>query len=175
MSDSEDLVPVIFEWTGDSMVPLPQQKALCDEQYAVHERYRLVPLQQRSMRSHNHYFAALNDAWRALPDEQAIRFPTVDHFRKWCLIQTGWHNRREIACSSKAEARRFAAFIRQADEYGVCYAEEAAVVHLTARSQSMKAMGKADFQQSKEDVLAKAAEMTTMTAEQLNQEAGRSA
>jgi hypothetical protein len=66
---------------------------------------------------------------------------------------------RTIVCASKAEAQRVAAFIKPMDEYAVVLAQEATVTVYTAKSQSMRAMGKEAFQASKDAVLGVLADM----------------
>ncbi len=175
MSDSEELAPVLFEWDGDAMVPIPQQKALANEQYVVHERYRLVEIKTRRQGSHNHYFAALNEAHKNLSDSDLMRFPKAEHLRKWALIQTGWLNRTEHPCATKAEADRWAARMKARDEFAVVFAQGDVVVEINARSQSYRAMGKEDFQKSKWDVLNKVAELIGVSGDDLRRNAGRSA
>jgi len=141
----------MFQWDGEAMRPM--RSRLADREYVVGEKYRLGVIEDRSANSHSHYFAALHEAWTNLPDDQAERFPTVEHLRKYALIQSGFRDERSIACASKAEALRVAAFIKPMDEYAVVIVREAVVLVYTAKSQSMKAMGKAAFQESKSKVL----------------------
>ncbi len=168
--------PILFRWEGDAMRPAGARNAkACDDVFVVGELYRLVEANDRSMRSHNHYFAALNDTWLSLPEHQTERFPTVEHLRKWCLIRAGYSDSRQIVCASKAEAQRVAAFIRPMDEYAVITFAEAVVTVWTAQSQSLKAMGKAEFQKSKDAVLEIAAGLIGVTAPELRREAGMAA
>lgn len=170
MSDTPQ--PILCEWVGDAFIPVgPSWAKAADKDYIVHERYRIAPVEVRSKRSHNHYFAAVADAWKNLPKEYTERFPTAEHLRKWCLIKRGWRDERTIVCSSKAEAQRMAAFMKPLDEYAVIVAKEAVVVHWTAKSQSARAMGKQDFQQSKDDVLDELAQMLGTTADDLKKNA----
>ena len=59
----------------------------------------------------------------------------------------------EFVASSKAEATRLAAFLRPIDDYAVVSVDHCVVTVWTAQSQSMKAMGKEAFQESKTKVL----------------------
>lgn len=151
------------------MQPLNPRAA--DRAYVIGEVYRLVPHEERSARSHNHYFASLHEAWTNLPEEAAERFPSVDHLRKWALIKAGFRDERSIACSSKAEAQRIAAFVKPMDEFAVVVVREAVVVVLTAKSQSVKAMGKQDFQASKDAVLEIVSELIGVKPDQLQGQA----
>lgn len=146
-------VPLLFTWTGDSFVPLKRFQKACDDQFVIGERYLLEETKERSQVSHNHYFASLHDGWLNLPETVAERFPTVEHLRKWCLVRVGFHDQRSIVASTKAEAQRIAAFIRPVDEFAVVIVSECTVTIYTAKSQSKKAMGAADFQKSKSAVL----------------------
>lgn len=163
------IYPLAFRWDGEAMRPLNPRAA--DRQYVVEEIYRLEPREDRSAASHAHYFAALNNAHDNLPADLAERFPTPDALRKYALIRTGWRDERSIVASSKAEARRLAAFIKPMDEFAVVSVHDAAVIVWTAKSQSMRAMGKADFQRSKDDVLGFLAEILGVTPDQLGKAA----
>jgi hypothetical protein len=165
--------PIAFTWDGDHMVPL--SPAAADRQYVVHETYRLVPYEDRSQASHNQYFAAVNEAWQNLPAEVAERFATAEHLRKLCLIKAGYRDERSIVAASKAEAQRLVAFIRPLDDYAVVLASEAVVTVYTAKSQSMKAMGKRVFQESKQAVLDICADLIGVAPAQLSSNAGRAA
>lgn len=161
--------PLIFEWTGTAMAPLNRRAA--ERQYTIGEHYRLEPKEDRSAASHAHFFASLADAHANLSDDLAERFVTPDALRKYALIRTGWRDERSIVAASKAEARRIAAFIRPMDEFAVVGVHDAAVVVWTAKSQSMKAMGKAEFQASKDAVLGFLAEMIGVSPDRLGRAA----
>jgi hypothetical protein len=132
------------------MVPLSKRAHAV---YVVGERYTLAPHQARSMETHNHYFAALQEIWENLPEELALRYPTAEHMRKLALIHKGYHTNQDFVAASKAEAIRLAAFCRQFDEYALVITKEAVVTVYRPKSQSMRAMGKAEFGKSKQDVL----------------------
>ncbi len=151
------LIP--FRWSGEAMIPLPNFAKRCDEAFVVGEVYRMDVVEQRSHRSHNHFFASVHDAWLNLPEPYTDRFPTAEHLRKWCLIKAGFRDERTIVAKSKAEAQRFVKFIRPVDDCAVIIARDAVVIHWTAKSQSMKAMGRKEFQRSKDAVLAECAKL----------------
>ena len=167
--------PITYTWNGECHVPLPRFAKLCDAQFVIGEQYRLVVHEDRSANSHRHYFAALHEAWQNLPEEHAERFPTSEHFRKWLLIHTGYRDERSIVCASKAEAQRVAAFVRPADEYAVVSVNECAVIFWTAKSQSMRAMGKKEFGESKQAVLELAASMIGVSVPDLRKNVGNAA
>ena len=144
---------VVFHWDGESMVPLDRFRHTCDEQYVIGEKYLLDAVECRSLASHNHYFAALNELWSNLPEKIDFMFPTAEHLRKHCLIMTGYRDERSFVAASKAEATRLAAFIKPIDDYAIVSVHENTVMVWTAKSQSYRAMGKVDFQKSKTDVL----------------------
>ena len=168
-------VPVIFQWDGDNMAPLKRFKSLCDKQYVVGQTYPLIVEEIRSRASHDHYFAALHNAWLNLPETIAERYATETHLRKWCLIRAGYHDEKSFVCSSKAEAIRLAAFIKPIDDYAVVVVSEAVVKVFTALSQSKRAMGAKVFQESKDRVLGVVANMVGVTPAALKAEAGEAA
>jgi len=145
--------PLTFTWDGDGMQPVASCRRAANERYVVGERYRMDTIEERSQKSHSHYFASLNEMWASLPDDKAVHFPSVDHLRKFALIRCGYSDQRQIVCASKAEAQRVARFVKPMDEYAVVTHHEAVVSVFTAQSQSRKAMGHKAFQESKDKVL----------------------
>lgn len=148
-----------FRWNGDAMVPLPGFQRRCDAEFVVGEVYNLEAIEQRSAKSHAHFFASVNEAWQNLPENLVEQFPTSEQLRKWCLIRAGYAEHRNIVAASKAEAQRIAAFVKPMDSYAVVTVRESVVTVYTAESQSMKAMGKQRFQESKDAVLSLLATM----------------
>lgn len=167
--------PILFQWNGEAMVPHRRYQVECDRAFVIGEVYRLAVQEHRSQSSHNHFFAAVQEAWMNLPEDQAERFPTADHLRKYALIRAGCRDERSIVCASKAEAQRIAAFIKPMDEYAVVTVSEAVVRVFTAQSQSTAAMGKKAFQESKSKVLDVLAEMIGVQPETLTRNVGRAA
>lgn len=167
------IAPLAFRWDGDAMLPLNPR--IADKQYVVGEVYRLEPREERSGASHSHYFAALNEAHANLPEYLAEQFPTVDHLRRWALIKAGFCDQRSVVAASKAEALKIAAFMKPMDPFAVVTAVNAVVTVFTAKSQSMKAMGKDAFEDSKTAVLEIAAQMVGASVTTLKQNAGRAA
>ena len=143
-----------FVWNGEAMEPRPSFLKRANETFVVGESYIMQPVEFRSAASHKHYFAVINELWQTLPEADAQRFPSPEHLRKWALIKAGYCDQRSIVCASKAEAVRIAAFMKPLDHFAIVQAREAVVTVWTARSQSVKAMGRPDFQTSKDAVLA---------------------
>jgi hypothetical protein len=150
-------------WDGEHFDPLGRFKKKCDQDFVVGQVYSLEVILERSDNSHRHYFAAVHQSWMNLPEREAERFPTSEHLRKYCLIKAGFCDQRSIACTSKAEAQRIAAFVMPMDSYALVTVKDAVVVVYTAKSQSYRAMGKEDFQKSKTAVLDLLAEMIGVT------------
>ena len=162
-----------FRWSGEAMLPLYPGAAA--RQYEKGGVYPLEVREDRSANTHRHYFACINDGWANLPEVHTERFPTSEHLRKYLLIKAGYFDARTIVAASKAEAQRIAAFIKPMDEFAVVTAREATVAVYTARSQSVRAMGKAEFQRSKDAVLDELAAMIGVEREALAQNAGKAA
>lgn len=159
--------PIAFRWFEGVMIPQARFARMAHEQYVVDETYILAEVQERSKKSHDHFFVLVDEAWSSLPESYDGRWATPDHLRKWALIKAGYRDERTLVCSSKAEALRLAAFVKQFDEYAVVTVREAVVTAYTARSQSLKAMGKTDFQESKTRVLEILGEMIGVTQQEL--------
>ena len=147
------MIPLIFTWDGEAMRIHPRFAKAADKRFVVHEQYALDEVQERSAKSHAQYFAAVREAWLSLPDHLAQQFPTQEHLRKHALIRTGFRDERSIAASSRAEALRLAAFVKPIDDYAIVTTTGPLVVIYTAKSQSYRQMGKAEFQRSKQAVL----------------------
>ena len=145
--------PMTYTWQGDCFTPLNRFQKACDAEFVIGETYTLEEIKGRSSKSHNHFFAALEQGWLNLPEHIAERFPTSEHLRKYCLVKAGFHDQRSIVASSKAEAQRIASFIKPIDEFAIVVVTECAVTVYTAKSQSKKAMGPKDFHASKTAVL----------------------
>jgi len=167
--------PILVTWDGTSFAPLSRFMREVDAHFVIGERYRVSIQEERSQASHSHYFAAVQEAWMNLPEDQAERFPTAEHLRKYALIRAGYRDERSIVCTSKAEAQRVAAFVKPLDSFAVVTVSEAVVRVFTAQSQSTAAMGKKAFQESKSKVLDVLAEMIGVQPETLTKNVGRAA
>jgi predicted transcriptional regulator of viral defense system len=159
--------PVKFVWDGDNMVPETRFKRLCDKQYVIGQNYRMVEEAERSRASHDHYFAAIEDAWQNLPENLTDLYPTSEHLRKRALIAAGYADQKSIVCTSHAEAVRVQAFMKAAIDYSMVTIEGSTVTLYTPKSQSKRAMGAKEFQLSKQSVLDIVAEMVGVEPEKL--------
>ncbi len=155
------LPPISLRYEGEGEFKSPSRRvaALLDKELVIGEEYRMERVEERSPQSHAHYFACINNAWSNLPESMGDQFASPEHLRKYALIKAGYRDERSIACSSKAEAQRLAAFVRPMDTYAIVTVSQTLVTVYTAKSQSYRAMGKADFARSKEAVLQVLAEM----------------
>ena len=162
--------PIVWTYDDGALRPsTPFMARLAGQQFSDGERYRMVVEEERSAASHRHYFASVNEAWTNLPDHLAERFPSSEHLRRYALIKAGYCDSASIVASSKAEAQRIAAFMRPLDEFQIVTVSDATVTRYSARSQSMKAMGKEQFNASKEAVLNVISDMIGTDAGSLNQ------
>ncbi len=143
--------PLVFSWDGEAMVP--KVPRLADRQFVVGETYRLAVQEERSAASHGHYFARLHELWLNLPEDVAENFPTEEHLRKRALIEAKFYDQDIIDCGSNKVAPTVAAAIRKRDDFALIHIQDQFVIVRTAKSQSIKAMGKDVFQKSKEAVL----------------------
>lgn len=171
------MVPVVFVWrdvretdTGEvvkAMVPLPRYGNIAGRQFVEAEEYPLVVLEARTRASHNHYFAALGEAFQSIPEDLAevkerlgIKsamppdgFVDAEHLRKWCLCEVGVCEVGEFDFETKEEAMRLARFYRRGDTYASIGVRGTHVTIKTAKSQSAAAMAKQEFEDSKRSVL----------------------
>lgn len=149
----EKLKPVVFEWDGENMATLARFTALANAQYVVGERYALIPYDQRSRVSHDHYFCCVRAAFQNWPEDYPLELPTEDALRYHALIQTGHYDQiigsYETPAAADASARDLARRVEYA-EFSVF--ENVAVLRFP-KTQKKKVMGAALFQKSKQDVL----------------------
>jgi hypothetical protein len=167
--------PILYEWHGDCMKPVGRFAKECDRLFVIGERYKLAEHADRSQASHGHYFAALAEAWANLPEREAERHMTAEHLRKYALIKCGYADQQDFVTNSKAEAIRLAAVIGSIDEYAVVTISGNVVTRWTAQSQSMRAMGKKAFQESKQSVLDYVAGLVGVSPDELSSNAARAA
>lgn len=186
------MVPVVFVWrevhlvdadgvitTRRMMDPLLRYDNVAGRQFSDGEEYPLVVLEARTRASHNHYFATVGEAFQNVPEALAARWPTVDHMRKWVLIETGWFDEKEFDCPDEHFAKRLALFIRTEDSFArisIHRLENGTfkVIVRRAKSQSAASMPKQEFEDSKRDVLDYLASMIDVKASDLKKQAGRS-
>lgn len=148
------MTPLLARYTGDGFELLGRSKKDADAVYVIGQRYILDVLEERSAASHRHYFSMIAGCWSNLPEHLAERFASPEMLRKTALMHCGYRDERSIVCSSRAEAKRLAAFVKPIDEYAIITTEGSTVSIWTAKSQSMRAMGKQVFQKSKDETLA---------------------
>lgn len=168
--------PILLTYLGKGRFKVPSDHwaNLADRHYGEGEVVRMVPDEQRSTATHNHYFACVADAHANLPDELAVQFPKPEHLRRYALIRTGYCTSHAITLDTAEEARRVYAFAKPMDEFSVVSLKGCVVTRFTAQSQSHKAMNKQTFAKSKEDVLAYISTMVGTTAKALEDNTGQS-
>ncbi len=120
--------------------------------YGQGEVITVEEVQDRSPKSHAHYFAVIAEAWQNLPENLADDYPNPETLRKRALIRTGFCSMTEVLCASNAEATKAAAAFSAADPYCLCEIADRALRIWRADSQSVKAMGAKRFAESKEKV-----------------------
>lgn len=147
--------PLYYRWQGDGFAPLGRHARMADQQFVIGQVYRLEVVEERSAKTHRHQFAWLREAWLNLPEKYRYEpwAQSPEHLRKYALIRAGWHDCQTFACGSKAEAERWAARLRPLDDFSLVVPRGTMVERYTAKSQSVRAMGKKDFQASKQAVL----------------------
>ncbi len=148
--------PRPIDVTRKDGVLVPRQKWLFDRLFEEGKTYQIELFEPRSTKSQAHYFAVVNEAWKNLPEQLSAQHPDSEHLRKFALIKTGWCNKRNIVCETVEQAYAVAALAGQLDESAVVVVQGTVVTVATAKSQKMHgpgAMGREDFQKSKQDVL----------------------
>jgi hypothetical protein len=143
-----------------AMVPQPRYDNVCKRQFAEGEVYPMEVVEERSMASHRQFFAALKSAYDNLPEKIAARWPSPEHYRKWCLIECGYFTEKDFDMASEKHAKALATFVRTEDSYARITIHGTKVIVRKAESQAIPAMKKARFEESKKAVLELADSMT---------------
>ena len=162
-------------WNGEVLVPDRRTLDYCQRQLGEGEVIMLERNEARSDASHNHQFAWLHDAWLQLPEQLMPEYPTEDALRAKALIRTGWCHERHITCESEEQAKEIAAFVQPLNQYSIVNVSGSVVQVYTAKSQSRRAMNKADFEKSKADVLGFVSDLIGVSPEELCRNAGKAA
>jgi hypothetical protein len=167
--------PLPCRWTGEAFEPLPRYRAECDRHYVIGQTYRLTEYVDRSDASHNHQFGWLAEAWRNLPENLADLYPSPEHLRKRGLIEAGYYDEMAVDAGGNAAALRVASAFRNIDEFSLVIVRGPIVIRRTAKSQSRRAMGAKEFQESKSALMDVVAAMIGVTPDTLNRETGKAA
>lgn len=192
--------PIVFEWravdvidpkSGEvskalAMLPIERFAVLAKREFEIGQMYRfgdvVIGGDVRSTQHHKRYFAALRDAFSNLPETVAARWPTVEHFRAWLLVETHWCNEKEIDCADEKNARRLALHCRTESPFARIQIATDPVTGLKTKvvikvpmSQDYGSMDKETFKKSSDDVLDLAAHFVQVPRNTLLKEAGRSA
>lgn len=143
-----DVLPLRYE--GNGLFRCLHPKRISLEPGSVHG-WQMA--EHRSAKSHDHWFACVNEAWKSLPEEMADDFPSPEHLRKWSLIKAGFCSETRIVCANNSEAMTLATKAKSMDKYAVVAIDGKAVTIWTADSQRRDAMGRQAFQDAKEKAL----------------------
>ena len=173
--------PIKMRWDGEVFQPAsPFWSRIANNILVAGQDYMLVERHERDQSSHRHYFAALREVWKNLPDKLALQFESPEVLRRHALIMAGYFNERKLICESRDAALRTYRFL-QADlgvgkaareqGYAIYSLNGAVLVERRAQSQSHRAMGKKRFMESKWDVLNWCADLIGVDVETLHKNA----
>ncbi len=147
------MIPLIYQGKGRFEAASAYHANRLESLYGAGEMVTVEEVSERSLKSHNAFFAQVADAWSTLPETLSDNFPSAEHLRKWALIKAGYRTETHLVFRTNAEAITAAAFIGNLDSYAICEVSDRLATVWRAESQSMKAMNKERFQQSKDDCL----------------------
>lgn len=163
--------PLTYTWSDDGTFrPMPHLSKLADKLFVVGLKYQLEVIEQRSKRSHDHFFAVVDEAWASLPEIHANRWREPDDLRAWALIQAGFCNESTFIMKSHAEALRTAACMGSLNGRAEIEVQGNLIAHRTAKSQLTKqpgGMSAKEFQASKQGVLEVLAKLIEVPVEVL--------
>ena len=147
------MIPLIYMGDGDFRASSPYHIRRCNQLYGQGELVTVEAISERSMASHRHYFAEVEDLWETLPETLAGDFPSSTSLRKFALIKAGYCKQRRLVLPTHEDAKEAALMINELDSYALCDVAGCTLTVWVARSQSLKAMGREEFEKSKADVL----------------------
>lgn len=159
--------PVIFVWrdvdfvdhedgvvrSGMAMVPVKRYENFAARQFVAGNTYRLGPSEVQSEASRGHFFICIHLAWENLPEDVTPRWRDETHMRRWILIEKGWYHESEFVVADRDTALQLATYIEARNRYARFAVIDNKLIVREAMSQSPKAMGKNNFERSKQDVL----------------------
>ncbi len=154
-------------WDGEAFYPEARFQWQCQQDYAVGEKYQFEALPMRSVASHNHYFAALTDAWLNIREDYPRKFPSPEHLRKWALVETGHCTENVTVYDTSKDARQAATRIRVRDAYVVMQVKGNVLYEWEPLSQAVLAQDPEKFQKAKTAVLDLLASMIGVKQKQL--------
>lgn len=166
-------IPIEAVFDGDVFRPINSWwVARARKHFTVGEVLHLVDEPERSSRSHNHFHAAIKNAWDSLPPLMTERFPSPTHLRKYALVKAGYFHSQSMPCGTPEAAKRFAAFVKPLDEFSIVIAKGSMVTVYTAKSTAYRSMPKDEFQKAKDASLAVIAEMIGVSSRELQAQQG---
>lgn len=168
-------VPMRFE-KGIGFFPENQYwRNICDDRFGDGEVVTLDEVNDRSQKSHDQLFPLLREAFSQLPEEFKEQFPTAEHLRARALIEAGYFNETVVDAGFPDTAREFASTIRARSTFSLVVIRDNFVIIRDPRSQSLRAMKKKEFQESKTKVLEVVCDMIGITVDELMQNSGKAA
>lgn len=159
----------LFRWDAIAEAMVPRYPRLAKQRYEPDHDYLLADVEDRSDVSHKHEFAWLREAWKSLPETLAEQFPTAEHLRKRALIDAGFYDETIVDAGSNAAALRVAACLKGVDDFALVFVRGLFVIRRTAKSQSRRAMEKAEFQRSKTAIMEVVADLLGVPVSSLPQ------
>ena len=153
------MIPLRYMGEGEFKTTNGYHARAADKTLVVGEVQTWEHVEARSPESHRHFFAAVHEAWLNLPDTISGEFPDDVSLRKFALIKAGYCTVKKIVCQTEGQAIELTAFMLEIDSYLVCEVTGNVATVYRAQSQSLRAMGKKVFQESKQAVLEILSEM----------------
>lgn len=177
-----------------AMVPNERYRRAAERQFGDEgSEHCLAPFEERNMAMHKATFAELNDLYNNLPEtvwyrtdsdgrfilgdlgDKEVRFPTVDHFRYWLLIEEGFCTEWVNEAKNEREARKTAKQLRVRLTHARIRVDGDKVIVREAESMRIGEMGAARFKDAMDAILARARSYVGVTASVSRKNAGRAA
>lgn len=169
--------PTRWIWSSENCVLRPMKRDLdrCRKHLVDGEVYHLEPIDEVQAGIDKAYHITMREAWKNLPEELSLKFPSSDDFRKHCLCACGFATTRRVGPFASVKAARDAigAFSASAAQIEL---DGAFVVVTTPMSQAMRGdMTREERWRSYRETQDLAAALVGVTPKQLEDNAERAA
>lgn len=154
-------MPILVKWDAEREVIVPSRNSISPlhKQFQHGKEFYIEHVEQRSMKAHDRFFAALHHCWDSMPEHIVTRFINATHLRKFALIRCGWvETMRDHPFDTPEAAALGAMCAKTASGYSLVVITGCIVTVYQARSMQISGekpkMTAKEFYRAADDVLA---------------------
>ena len=166
---------ICYRKRNGALVPWQRFAKQFEAEYADGADLWMERAEERSQNQHKATFAAINEAWKNLREDDAQRYLTPDRLRKHALIEAGYFTSVHYPCASRAEAVRWCQMLARRSPDHRIILDGSTIEERIPKSQSYRSMTKREFAASMNAVLDVCAALTGVPVDELMRNADRAA